>query len=65
MVIYNKREMNMDRDKLKLIYRNLKSILNALESEIYSDPDAYTEDPKVSAAYARYDSQDDDDGYTD
>lgn len=55
----------MDRDKLKLIYRNLKSILNALESEIYSDPDAYTEDPKVSAAYARYDSQDDDDGYTD
>ena len=55
----------MNRDKLKLIYKNLKSILNALESEIYSDPDAYTDDSKVSAAYARYDSQDDDDGYTD
>lgn len=54
----------MDRDKLKLIYKNLKSLLNALESEIYSDPESYTEDPKVSAA-ARYDSQDDDDGYTD
>ena len=32
----------MDRDRLKLIYKNLKSICNALESEIYSDPDAYT-----------------------
>ncbi|AOV58736.1 hypothetical protein T040910_231 [Synechococcus phage S-CAM3] len=55
----------MDKDKLKLIYKNLKSLLNALESEIYSDPAAYKEDSKLSAASARYDSQDDDDGYTD
>lgn len=25
-----------------MIYKNLKSICNALESEIYSDPGAYT-----------------------
>jgi hypothetical protein len=31
----------MDRAKLKMIYKNLKSLCNALESEIYSDPEAY------------------------
>ena len=31
----------MDRDKLKLIVRNLKSLVGALESEIYSDVEAY------------------------
>ena len=31
----------MDRDKLKLIVRNLKSLVAALESEIYSDVEAY------------------------
>jgi hypothetical protein len=53
----------MNRDRLKLIHKNLKSLLIALESEIYSDPDSYTKHPDVSAAYARYD--DDDDGYAD
>ena len=53
----------MDRERLKLIHKNLKSLLNALEAEIYSDPEAYTRQPDVSAAYARYD--DDDDGYAD
>tara|TARA_B100000287_G_scaffold372239_1_gene370759 strand:- start:1229 stop:1387 length:159 start_codon:yes stop_codon:yes gene_type:complete len=32
----------MDRQKLKLIYKNLKSLVDALEAEVYSDPDAYT-----------------------
>jgi len=32
----------MDRQKLKLIYKNLKSLVDALESEIYSNTDAYT-----------------------
>ena len=52
----------MDREKLKLIYRNLKSLLNALESEIYSDPQSYTvkDDSNIY-----YQGRDDDDGYTD
>jgi len=55
----------MDRERLKLIHKNLKSLLNALEAEIYSDPNAYIKLDRhdVSAAYARYD--DDDDGYAD
>ena len=31
----------MDKEKLKLIVKNLKSLTNALESEVYSDTDAY------------------------
>tara|TARA_B100001113_G_scaffold326466_1_gene299397 strand:+ start:1826 stop:1993 length:168 start_codon:yes stop_codon:yes gene_type:complete len=31
----------MDKEKLKLIVRNLKSLVDALESEIHSDPEAY------------------------
>jgi len=31
----------MDRDKLKLIVRNLKSLVDVLESEVYSNVDAY------------------------
>ena len=31
----------MERDKLKLIVRNLKLLVEALESEVYSDVDAY------------------------
>ena len=53
----------MDRDRLKLIYRNLKSLLNALESEIYSDKESYMN--KNSGDPAHYYGTDDDDGYTD
>ena len=31
----------MERDKLKLIVRNLKLLVESLESEVYSDVDAY------------------------
>jgi|TARA_A200000113_G_scaffold53884_1_gene44774 hypothetical protein len=31
----------MDREKLKLIVRNLKSLVDVLESEVYSNVDAY------------------------
>ena len=31
----------MEREKLKLIVRNLKLLVEALESEVYSDIDAY------------------------
>tara|TARA_Y100000361_G_scaffold42354_1_gene36392 strand:+ start:489 stop:650 length:162 start_codon:yes stop_codon:yes gene_type:complete len=33
----------MERDKLKLIVRNLKLLVEALESEVYSDVQSYTD----------------------
>ena len=33
--------MIMDNDKLKLLIQELKSVVAALESEVYSDPDSY------------------------
>lgn len=33
----------MEKEKLKLIVRNLKSLVDVLESEIYSDPAAYVD----------------------
>tara|TARA_B100000287_G_scaffold376955_1_gene378457 strand:- start:480 stop:638 length:159 start_codon:yes stop_codon:yes gene_type:complete len=52
----------MEKDKLKLIVRNLKSLVAALESEVYSDVKAYTyEKPHMD-----YDEVfEDDDGYPD
>ena len=32
---------SMDRDKLKVMIKDLKNVVNALESEIYSDTAAY------------------------
>ena len=32
---------DMERDKLKLIVRNLKLLVDALESEVFSDIEAY------------------------
>ena len=58
----------LKRERLKLIVRNLKSLLDALESEVYSDVDSY----RNSVAFASppklndYDEVfDDDDGYPD
>jgi len=52
--------MQVDRDRLKLIIRNLKLLVDALECEIYSDIDLYkyAEDDRLGVA-------DDDDGYPD
>ena len=63
----------MERDKLKLIVRNLKLLVEALESEVYSDPTAYTDkrenfdDPAdYYAPISDYDEIfNDDDGYPD
>ena len=63
----------MERDKLKLIVRNLKLLVEALESEVYSDPTAYTDkrenfdDPaSYYAPISDYDEIfNDDDGYPD
>ena len=64
---------SMDRDKLKLIVRNLKLLIESLESEVFSDIDLYKEiDRERIDMYSGgsplndYDEVfDDDDGYPD
>ena len=53
----------MDRDKLKLIVRNLELLVDSLKSEIYSDVESYTtrSNHGKDLSYSDYD----DDGYTD
>ena len=51
----------MDKDRLKLIVRNLKQLVDALESEIYSDVEAYQ--PAPVGDYEEV--FEDDDGYPD
>ena len=56
----------MDRDKLKLVVKNLKSLVNVLESEVYSDTSAYNisqDDADKSLGFNYEDG--DDDGYPD
>ena len=61
----------MDREKLKLIVRNLKSLVNVLESEVYSDVEAYQTkqenfDDPANYYITDYDEVfNDDDGYPD
>ena len=61
----------MDREKLKLIVRNLKSLVDVLESEVYSDVDAYKtkqenfDDPAANYITDYDEVFDDDDGYPD
>ena len=59
----------MDRDKLKLIVRNLKLLVDALESEVYSDVDAYKaenfDDPPANYITDYDEVFNDDDGYPD
>ena len=51
-------------ERLKLIVRNLKSLVEVLESEVYSDVSKYSSES--SAAITDYDEIfDDDDGYPD
>jgi hypothetical protein len=54
----------MERDKLKLIVRNLKLLVDALESEVFSDVEAYQYEDS-SPHISDYDEVFDDDGYPD
>ena len=52
----------MNKAKLKVLVRALKEIVDELESEVYSDPDAYT-DSDFSSPSPDYDEVfEDDDG---
>ena len=54
------------KERLKLIVRNLKSLVDALESEVYSDPESYRNSIAFSSPAVEYDEMyDDDDGYPD
>ena len=55
----------MERDKLKLIVRNLKLLVEALESEVYSDVDAYKQPENIITDYDEVYDEGDDDGYPD
>ena len=56
----------MERDKLKLIVRNMELLLDALKAEVYSDVDAYKNSAAFENPPADYDElYDDDDGYAD
>ena len=57
----------MNKEKLKLIVRNLELLVDSLKAEVYSDTESYLQDnPKVSYLPQEYDEMyDDDDGYPD
>ena len=55
-------DINMDRGKLKNIVKSLQSLLDVLESEVYSDVDAYS---TVNGNSTYTQGRDDDDGYPD
>ena len=58
--------MEPQRDKLKLIVRNLELLVDALKAEVYSDVDAYSTKLESNSVITDYDElYDDDDGYPD
>ena len=58
--------MEPQREKLKLIVRNLELLVDALKAEVYSDVDAYSTELESSSVITDYDElYDDDDGYPD
>lgn len=56
----------MDKEKLKLIVRNLELLVDSLKAEIYSDTSSYLDSRKLTTHINDYDEIfDDDDGYPD
>tara|TARA_R100000005_G_C4947257_1_gene169268 strand:+ start:619 stop:783 length:165 start_codon:yes stop_codon:yes gene_type:complete len=54
----------MNKERLKLIVKNLELLVDALKSEVYSDVESYTTKDKKSQ-FGFYEGRDDDDGYPD
>ena len=42
----------MDKNHLKLIIKNLKTVIEEVEAEVYSDPTAYVEPNGKNVTYA-------------
>ena len=57
--------MEPEREKLKLIVRNLELLVDALKAEVYSDVDAYRNSTAFEKPVDYDELYDDDDGYTD
>ena len=57
--------MEPQRDKLKLIVRNLELLVDALKAEVYSDVDAYRNSKAFESPVDYDEVYDDDDGYAD
>ena len=55
----------MDKEKLKLIVRNLELLVDSLKVEIYSDVDAYKNSDAFQSPVDYDELYDDDDGYAD
>ena len=56
----------LKKERLKLIVRNLKLLLDSVESEVYSDVNAYNNSKALAGQITDYDEVfDDDDGYPD
>ena len=59
-------QYSMNRDKLKLIVRNLELLVDSLKAEVYSDAAAYTNPNVRKRPILDYDEIfEDDDGYAD
>lgn len=54
----------MEKDALKLLVRQLRMLVDALESEVYSDVEAYSKQPEYQAPITDYEEIYDDDGVT-
>jgi len=56
----------MDKEKLKLLVRNLELLVDSLKAEVYSDTESYLNYEDVKLGLPDYDEIfDDDDGYPD
>ena len=56
----------MDKEKLKLLVRNLELLVDSLKAEVYSDTQSYLNYEEIKGSIHDYDEIfDDDDGYPD
>ena len=55
----------MEKERLKLIVRNLELLVESLKAEVYSDPSSYVDKRENYDDPIEYQAQDDDDGYPD
>ena len=55
----------MQKDRLKLIVKNLELLVESLKAEVYSDPGSYIDKRENYDDPIEYQAQYDDDGYPD